>query len=350
MCLTLTHIAHQYQGHLKRRYGSALSSEQWSALNAILGCRTGQYGAFSVACPTCEHQDAHYHSCGHRFCNQCQNHVVTQWLERQRTKLLPATYFMVTFTLPAELRGLARSNPTLVYGLMFDSAVDTLRSFGRNDKHLAGELAMTAVLHTHSRRLDYHPHVHLVVPGGAVDAARREWRKVKNKYLFNHFNLARVFRRKLLAALQQAVLPIPTIPDAWVADCKSVGSGLPALQYLSRYLYRGVIRDRQIVENDGRYVTFEYKDSESGTMQRRRMEGEDFLKLILQHVLPKRFRRARDYGFLHGNAKRLLRIIQWALQLAHPIPKRLEQTCFFCPYCQSPMRVTAFFKPGAKPG
>lgn len=350
MWLSLSQLAHQYQGRLKQLHSSALSTAQGSALNAILGCRTGQYGAFSVACTDCEQQDTLYRACGHRSCNQCQNHAVTQWLERQEAKLLPVTYFMVTFTLPKALRRVARSHPKLVYNLMFDAAVATLRAFGRNDKRLAAELAMTAVLHTHSRRLDYHPHVHLVVPGAVVDTARLEWRKVKDGYLFNHFNLASVFRGKLLAAIRQAGLPVPPNPKAWVADCKPVGSGLPALQYLSRYLYRGVIRDRQIVENDGVYVTFEYEDSESGEIHRRRLKGEDFLLLILQHVLPKGFRRARDYGFLHGNAKRLLKLIQWALQIVPPIPKPRARPCFCCPRCRAPMRIIAFHKPGMKPG
>ena len=116
----------------------------------------------------CCWQSTCYQSCGHRSCNRCQNHSTTQWLERQAKKLLPVAYFRVTFTLPCELRALAKANQRTVYALLFDCAVSTVKDFGKNDPTFAAELAMTAVLHTHTRQLDYHPHVHLIVPGGGV--------------------------------------------------------------------------------------------------------------------------------------------------------------------------------------
>ncbi len=222
---------------------------------------------------------------------------------------------MVTFTLLYELRALAKANQTLIYSLMFDCAVSTLKDLGLNDKNLAAELAMIAVLHIHTRRLDYHPHVHIVVPGGSVVKKRNQWRVVKGKYLFNEFNLAAVFRGKQFLALEKSGLQLPTTPRKWVASFKHVGRGFPALQYLSRYLYRGVISNQKIISDDGTFVTFQYKDSKTQTMKTRRLLGEDFILLLLQHTLPKGFRRARDYGFLHGNANELLKIVQWVLQV-----------------------------------
>jgi hypothetical protein len=172
-------IATRYLGRFKARHGHSLGANQWSALNAILGCRTDQYGQLSLSCTGCEQAATHYLSCGHHSCNQCQNHCATQWLERQWAKLLPVEYFMVTFTLPYELRALAKANQKLIYTLLFQCAVSVLKDFGLNDKALAAELAMTAVLHTHTRRLDYHPHVHVIVPGGGVNRRRNEWRKLK---------------------------------------------------------------------------------------------------------------------------------------------------------------------------
>ncbi len=177
---------------------------------------------------------------------------------------------------------------------MFQCAVSTLKDFGRNDKHLAAELAMTVVLHTHNRRLDYHPHVHVIIPGGGVNQRRNEWRKLQGKYLFNGFRLATVFRGRLLNAIQQSGLALPKTPKKWVVQCQSIGRGLPALQYLSRYLYRGVISNQNILSDDGDYVTFQYTDSQTKTLKTRRLRGEDFIALVLQHVLPKGFRRSRD--------------------------------------------------------
>ncbi len=190
---------------------------------------------------------------------------------------------MVTFTLPAELRGLAKAYQKVMYSLLFDCAISTVKRFGRNDKGFAAELAATAVLHTHSRRLDYHPHVHLIVPGGGITKGRNEWRKIKGKYLANEFNLAAVFRGRMLAAIAESGLAYHSTPDEWVAQCKRVGRGLPALQYLSRYLYRGVISNHNIIDDDGELVTFKYKDSATKQTKMRKMKGEDFVALVLQH-------------------------------------------------------------------
>jgi hypothetical protein len=246
---------------------------------------------------------------------------------------------MVTFTLPYELRALAKAKPKCLYALLFQCALSTLKDFGLNEKGLTAALAMTAVLHTHTRRLDYHPHVHVIVPGGGVNKARNEWRKVKGQYLFNGRKLAAVFRGRLLAAIAKAGLTSPLTPKQWVVQCQHVGHGLPALKYLSRYLYRGVISNHNIVSDDGTSVTFQYKDSATGLMMTRTLRGEDFIALILQHTLPRGFRRARDYGFLHGNAKRLLRIVQWALQVLMPTPAPRQRPKFICTRCRSPMAI-----------
>jgi len=149
---------------------------------------------------------------------------------------------MVTFTLPYQLRTRVWQNQKALYTLFFACVISTLKDFGLNPKNLGAEMGMTAVLHTHSRKLDYHPHIHVVVPGGGVDMKRRQWKKLKGKYLFNEFALANVFRARFIDALNAAGFKIPQkSPKKWVANVRHVGKGLPALKYLSRYLYRGVI-------------------------------------------------------------------------------------------------------------
>ena len=342
--MDLSSIAARYLNRFKAAYGGSTSVVEWSALNAILGCRTEQYGQMQLSCESCAWQSDRYLSCGHRSCNQCQNHCTTQWLERQMAKLLPVDYFMVTFTLPFELRALAKANQKIIYALLFQCAVSTLKDFGLNDHAFAAELAMTAVLHTHTRRLDYHPHVHIVVPGGGVNRRRNEWRKIKGQYLFNGFKLATVFRARLLKAIRNAGLNPPITPRKWVVQCEKVGRGLPALKYLSRYLYRGVISNRNIINDDGTYVTFQYKESKTGLLKTRRLRGEDFIALVLQHTLPKGFRRSRDYGFLHGNAKRLLKIVQWVLQVAIPILEPNQRPRFICQQCRSLMSIVGVMR------
>lgn len=129
--------------------------------------------------------------------------------------------------------------------------------------------------------------------------------------MFNHKALAKVFRAKFLAALSELGLQLPPdLPDAWVVDCKCVGNGEKALVYLGRYLYRGVIQEKDILRCENGQVTYRWRDSKTKKSAQRTVSGVEFLRLVLQHVLPKGFRRARNYGFLHPNSKRLIALLR----------------------------------------
>jgi len=340
--MELKTLIKQYKPALIKRYGTTLLPSQWKALKAIQHCRTPDAGEVYVRCPKCEEGHWQPLSCGHRSCPLCQNHETSQWLDRQQKKLLPVDYFMVTFTIPYQLRTLLWQNQKVLYNVFFDCVTSTLKDFGLNPKNIGAQIGMTAVLHTNNRRLDYHPHIHVVVPGGGIDKKRRQWKKLKGKYLFNEFSLASVFRARFLAALNEKAFAIPDkTPSKWVANVRHVGSGLPALQYLSRYLYRGVISEKNIILNHNGSVTFQYTDSNTGKSKRRTLAGEDFLHLILQHVLPRGFRRVRDYGFLHANAKKLLALLQRILHVfLQDFPPR-KRPLFKCPICQSAMVITS---------
>ena len=140
-------------------------------------------------------------------------------------------------------------------------------------------------------------------------------------------------------------LAIPDNPKKWLAHCKPVGEGTQAIQYLSRYLYQGVLSESQLVADDGNQVTFRYKNSQTGKRRTRTVKGETLLRLLLLHVLPKGFRRARDYGFLHGNAKRRLQLLQYLLKIALPPAKPRERAKLNCPCCNAIGRIIGFIKP-----
>ena len=217
---------------------------------------------------------------------------------------------------------MAFAQQRVIYELLLRCSWGTVRTFSQNDKQLQGTPGAIAVLHTNTRRLDFHPHVHLVMPAAAVDGEGKTWRtkqcgKGKKGYLFNHKALAKVFRAKMLAGIEAARLTLPArYPTEWVVDCKSVGSGEPALIYLGRYLYRGVIREKDIVACADGQVSFRYCNAKTGRMEQRTVSGADFLWLVLQHVLPKGFRRARNFGFLHPNCKRLIALLHEVLKFA----------------------------------
>lgn len=347
--IPLADLIHSFKEDLLARYGAQLLPSHYAALGALAACRNQFSHQLRARCEDCDQQIQVPHSCGHRACPHCQHHEGEQWLVRQRQRLVPATYFLVTFTLPRELRPLAWAHQREVYDRMIRSAWETLRTFTGNDEQLQGAAGAIAVLHTHSRRLDYHPHVHVVIPAAAIDTTHRLWRqkrpgkKGQKPFLFPESALAKVFRAKLLDALStKAGLTLPaTYPERWVVDCTAVGEGEQALVYLGRYLYRGVIREQDILSCENGQVTFRYFHAKRKQWETRSESGATFLWLLLQHVLPKRFRRARNFGFLHPNAKHLIALLQYLHnRLIGPLPPR-PRPALRCPCCGKPMRIVA---------
>lgn len=349
--MELASIINQYYDSFMDKYAYSLSPVQTKALNSIRDCREIESGEVFISCIHCDHTEWRPLSCGNRNCPKCQNHNTSQWIDRQQSKLLPALYFMITFTLPFEVRPLAWQNQKTIYALFFNCVSSTLKDFGSNPKHLGAEIGMTMVLHTNNRRLDYHPHIHVVIPGGGIDKAKRQWKKKKNKYLFYHKSLAKVFRARFLTALKENGFSIPqNVPSKWVVDCTCVGKGITAIKYLSKYLYRGVISEKNIVANKDGQVTFQYIESKTEKVRFRTLKGKDFLHLILQHVLPKGFRRVRDYGFLHANAKKLLSLVQLVLHVLILEITTRPRPVFKCPGCKSQMIILGFRFLLLKPG
>ena len=314
--ITLATLIERFGLTYLAQYGASALPSQRQALNAMKLCRSSLGPGMLARCGDCAKQRVVPHSCGHRNCPHCQHFESQRWIERQTQALVPGSYFLITFTLPSELRTLVWQHQRLLYAALMDCAWDTLRTFSQNHRQLQGSAGAVAVLHTHSRRLEFHPHVHVAMPAAALDATKGLWRTLRksakgNGYLFNHKALAKVFRAKFLAAVVELGLQLPTnLPDAWVVDCKSVGDGQKALVYLGRYLYRGVIQERDILCCENGQVTYRWRDSKTKKQEQRTVSGVEFLRLVLQHVLPKGFRRARNYGFLHPNSKRLIALLR----------------------------------------
>ena len=342
--ILLSAIIATFEADYLAQAGEAILPSQLNALHALKTCRTSASPLMRAQCTACDHTEFVPHSCGHRACPHCQHHESQQWIERQLAKQVPASYFLLTFTVPEALRSLMGANQQALYDHLIRASWETVRTFTRNDAQLHGEAGAIAVLHTHSRRLDFHPHVHLVVPAAAIDPDKKRWRtkSAKRGYLFNHKALAKVFRAKLLEAIAAEGLTLPPgLPSTWVVDCKNVGRGEKALVYLGRYLYRGVIQEKDIVACENGQVTFRYRDAKRKRVAYRTLPGARFLALVLQHVLPKGFRRTRNDGFLHPNSKRAIALLQWLFGLD---PRRLIETLrprprLTCPCCGADMEI-----------
>jgi hypothetical protein len=277
------------------------------ALRDIEACRTAQLGGHLKQCDQCGRQLYSYHSCGNRACPKCHGEQTERWLAQARALLLPCGYFLLTFTLPAELRPLARSHQKILYGALMRCAAAALHKLARDPRYLGARIGALAVLHTWSRTLDYHPHVHLLVSAGGWSAPTHQWIAPRHPaYLVPVRALSVIFRAKMCAALARAGLLAQT-PHAlwktdWVVHCQSAGSGDKVLAYLARYVFRIAISNSRLERIDNAEVRFRYRDGRTQRLRRVRLPALQFLARFLQHVLPRGLAKVRYYGLFSPSA------------------------------------------------
>jgi hypothetical protein len=349
--ITLGEIVRQYGPAYRAQYGEVLLPSQQAALHAIETCRTEALGGHVYYCPACGTTRYSYHSCRNRHCPMCQHDATQSWLSRQQELLLPLPYFLVTFTLPSELRDVAYREQRLMYNLLFRASAAALMELARDPRFLGAQIGLLGVLQTWTRDLRYHPHIHYLVPGGGLAEDGRTWLTAKADFLLHVKPLAAVFRAKLRAALRQSALwnaiPATAWQQPWVVDCRSVGSGRAALKYLAPYSFRVALSNNRIVRVADGQVTFRYTLSKSGQTTYCTLPVQEFLRRFLQHVLPKGFVKVRYYGlFRVGNRRSLSRVRSQLLLLqllaaeATPAPVASASTTRVpsCPNCGQPMR------------
>jgi len=284
------------------RFGSRMLPSHKRALADILACRTEAMGSHICECEECGHQHHLYHSCKNRSCPTCHGSDTRKWLAKRETELLPIRYFHVVFTLPSELRDSVRSNQKILYATLMRAAADTLGKIGLDPKFAGGQLSMLAVLHTWTRALEFHPHVHMLVPGGGLDKDG-VWHCGRKKFLVPVQALSRMFRARFMKLARKA-LPEETFPKEvwekeWVVFCKpAFNRARKVLRYLGRYVHRIAITNQRILATKNGTVTFRYQESKNGTWKTMTLPAGEFLRRYLQHVLPPGFHKVRYYGLL----------------------------------------------------
>jgi hypothetical protein len=349
---SLAEVLRQHWPQYERQFGSDILPSHRHAVQAILTCRTAALGGELYRCPDCQRDHFVYHSCNHRSCPQCGQADATQWLEHQKLKLLPVPYSLITFTVPEGLRLWLRAHQKLGYAAMLRESAGALQDVAGQEKYLGAELGSLSVLHTWGRQLQFHPHVHCVVPTGGLRPDGLRWCRSKYPdYFLPQQVLADRFRNRLKAALQTdpdfAQILSTVWKQAWVADVQMVGSGLPALKYLSAYVYRTALGSGRILQDRDGVITFRYKDSDEGTWQTLSLPAMEFIRRFLQHVLPKGFQRVRYYGWLSAAAstrwERILALLDWTPPTLSALATRPP---VLCPRCGHQMRWLATFKRG----
>jgi hypothetical protein len=369
-----------------RRHGEAwrsanaghVSLAQRRVMTAIEICRTAALGGHVERCEDCAHLRIAYNSCRNRHCNKCQWSAAQEWLEARKAELLPVPYFHVVFTLPAKIRGIAYQNNAKVYGLLFKAAADTLTIIAADPKHLGAAIGLTAVLHTWGQRLDHHPHVHCIVPGGGIAPNGESWVRCRWNFLVSVKVLSRLFRRLFLeglAALHAAgelqfftdLDPLrdprsfraylaPLRKGKWVVYAKQPFAG-PAqvLAYLARYTHRVAIANSRLLSLSDGEVRFRWRDYKDHNKRKvMTLEAGEFIRRFLLHVLPDGFHRIRHYGlFANGHRAAKLALCRELLEVAavsvernsddHDHDRAVEDDPPPCPCCGGRMKIVESF-------
>ncbi len=321
------------------KYGDRMLPSHKRVMQDIVQCRTPALGGTTYYCPDCADFHYSYHSCKNRHCPKCQNDATDDWLADQQKLLLPVTYFMITVTAPVECRLVARSNQKAVYNLFFRTSAEAIQKLALDPKYVGGEIGLIGVLQTWTRAMDYHLHIHYLVPGGGLSADHTRWLYSKENFLMPAKPLAMIFRAKFRDALKKAGLYEAVAKSAWqknwVIDIEAVGDGEAVLKYLAPYVFRVAISNRNILALSDGKVTFRYKDSETKEAKIRILPAERFIGLFLQHVLPRGFIKIRYFGFFTTSKKHLLAIVKELLQVRQVDNEKILKTIkpFNCPHC-----------------
>lgn len=340
--------------------GNSLAKRQHQVLFDIQHCRTQTFGYHVDVCDTCNHVDTAYNSCRNRHCNKCQGINRRKWVNERLKHLLPVPYHHSVFTLPHYLFPLIRFNQRIIYTLLFDSAAETLMTFGKDPKWLGAEIGFFGILHTWSQTLWQHPHVHFIVTAGGL-SNEGQWiePKYKSRFLFPVRALSKVFRGKfvqgLKAAYEKGDLILPDglkslshrenferwidglVNRNWVVFNKAPFAGPEkVVKYIGRYTHRVAISNHRILAVDNKGIRFAYKDyKDKAKVKEMTLLPDEFIKRFLWHVLPKRFHKIRHYGFL-SNGRCNQKVAQIRRLLRAPEKKNTENNlseAIECPVC-----------------
>lgn len=320
-------------------YGDRMPKVHKKVIRAIQKCRTGAFGTALYVCEGCGTPHELQCSCGNRHCPTCQHEKAARWLQTQEEKLLPCNYFFITLTLPEGLRSVIRSHQRKGYAALFSCTHGALKKLA-GDKRFVGtsRIGYLAVLHTWGGQLQYHPHLHLIVPAGGLAEEGCRWLSSRQDLFVHTKPLARIFRAKFRDAMKDAGLLEKIDPSVWktewVIDSEAVGNGRTTLRYLARYVFRVAISNNRILSYDNHIVTFRYKDSDTRKWRKMSLDALEFIRRFLQHVLPSGFMKIRYYGFLNASCRVTIE------KLRELVCAFYEGICSILPLTTTPKRVS----------
>ena len=340
-----------------KTFGRKIPPGHRRAINNLASCRTGKLGWHVYKCSACG--EVHYvnHSCRNRSCPLCHAVHREKWLSSRYNELLPTRYFHVVFTLPQELRRVVRANPRELLNALMTAAGRSLLKLSADNRFIGGKTGITTVLHTWTATMEYHPHVHCVVPAGGLDGFL--WRDSRKGFLVPVKALSRIFRGIFLDIARKVVPSIELADEVvkkdWVVFAKPAPAKIESLiNYLGRYVHRVAISNDRIISIDNGKVIFQWKDSRDGRKKVMKLPVFEFMRRFLQHVLPSGFHKVRYFGFMSPSNRRTFRRVQILLWMkagsAFP-EKPAAKREFCCNTCGNGVLTTVgvYFQPSRSP-
>ena len=304
--LELADVIRRFIGPYKEQFGHCMLPSHHRALQDIIACMTEAMGGGRYQCHDCHEDFWSYHGCRNRSCPKCHGRQMAEWLKSRTAEILPCPYYHVIATVPSELRSLFLRHQKTLYSLLMKIAANAVRDLAAEKRYVGAEVGILAVLHTWTGQLHHHPHVHMMVTGGGVTEDGTAWHDAPNKYLVPVRKLSRRIARRFEETLQKRhpdifkQIPANVWKQAWCAYAKPYGTGKEAvLQYLARYVFRIALTNGRLVSMDQSHVTIKYKDHNTSQWKTERIEGVQFLRRFLFHVLPKGLHKVRYYGLWH---------------------------------------------------
>ena len=304
--IELADVVRRFIGPYREQFGHLMLPSHRRALQDIAQCMTEAMGGGRYHCNDCNEAFWIYHGCRNRSCPKCHGRQISEWLKSRSAEVLPCRYFHLVATVPSELRSLFLRHQKTLYALLMKTSAQSVRDLAAEKRFVGAEVGILAVLHTWTGRLHHHPHVHMLVTGGGVTADGTAWHEAPKDFLVPVRKLSPMIAKRFAATLQKDHPELfEQIPDnvwnqPWCSYCKPYGRGQDAaLNYLARYVFRVALTNRRLIAMDETHVTLRYKDNDTGRWKTIRLEGVQFLRRFLFHVLPKGFHKVRYYGLWH---------------------------------------------------
>jgi hypothetical protein len=339
---TINEIFRTFAPEYLRRYGHSMPQQHKKIISAIIECRTETSGSAVYRCEKCGRSHVAPCGCGNRHCPQCQHRKSRLWLERQMSRQLPTHHFLITFTVPEQLRFFIRSHQRPAYSALFAASSLAMKKLAPDPKFIGADLpGFFGVLHSWGSMLQYHPHVHYVVPGGAISSQDQSWHPSSQSFYLPVHALSRIFRAKFYDRMKKAGLLHKIPADVWELDwnvnSQPVESSEASVKYLAPYVFRVAISNSRIVKVQDRKVYFRYKKKGSRRQRTMPLDALEFIRRFVQHVLPSGFMKVRHYGFLSPTSKVPLEQVRASIETAQgfaiTVPKMEPLPPTTCPYC-----------------